>query len=1333
MNIPKKLNKKEYLLIRDFRKFKKSRKSHKKRSISIFKLLYHLSTKKEIILMIIGTIGSIISAISGPVMSYNFGKAINNFCDIKNLKNINLNSKKIKLFTGRIDATIKRYLILGGILFVSNFLQAFGWQYSAFLQIHRLKQNYFLVIMRQEQKYFDNNNSYELVTKVQTQLEQIELGLGDKFGFIVQKFFNIIVGVTISFLLSWKLSLVILTVAPLTIYLIIYFTKVSKNASKISKEAYQRAGGKAEEMLYNIQTIFSFVNFDFELERFNRNIDEVFKCDKDKALKIGLSQSIMGLSSYLSFTIAIFFGKKIILENKINKIENGLKVGDILVVILSMSASIWSLIGIAPNLKIIIDAATSAKDYFILLERKPRIHTNLSPIIKDKNKINGIIEFKNVNFSYDNSKKVLDNFSLIIEPGKKIALIGESGCGKSTVVNLLERIYEIESYNNNNNYKEIVNDTETLKLKEENNNINNDNSFSSDKYSPILQNGIFLDGEEITNYDLEFYRSLFGYVQQEPVLFNKSIRDNIIFGREKSIKKLNMNTDILIKEACDIAHVTEFLNKLEDGLNFKVGIQGNKLSGGQKQRIAIARAVLLKPKIIILDEATSALDYKNELEVQKALDNLKSKNITTFVISHRLNTIINSDIIYFMKDGKILEKGNHKDLFKKNGLYKKLIQNQVDENGNLNIKEEDILENTFEKRLITKRKLVIYNRMKEKKNIEFSIFSISKLFNIVKDKKKLVIIGIISSVLLGTSMTLSGYFFGFTINALSQTKIQKLNSYTYLWGSIYSLNSIFIQLFLFLKVYCLEIISSLLTANLRKMILKKYLELNMSFYDKIENSPGALLSKLSMDTIQLNSIFQMIVGDLFHSFGALISGLTLASYYDWRLTIVSFCFIPFIITSNLFIAKTRRSGRKSFKKNNIEAGAILSESVLNTKTIFSFNFQKESVKLYMEVLNSERRTFVRDSILLGLLIGFGIFCSFVNHSALFYFSKKYFLNKTLDYKTMNITIHILDLMTRGITNGVRGIFDINIAKNSFISIFDTLNIDNEIDHTKNGNKDKITPDDIQGKIEFKNVYFKYPINLNEEEKKNKNQKENNLPTPLEKGKYILKDINFTINPGEKVALIGFSGSGKTTIIKLLERFYEPSKGNILIDGVNLQDYNLYELRKKIGLVNQEPIIFKRNVYENIKYGNLNSNKNSVIQAAKNASIDHLLLSSSSSTDNNKNIIIHDNDENINYAKSKVSGGEKQRISIARIFLKEPKILLLDEPTSFLDKKNENEISKNLNKLMKGKTTLIATHRLDSIIDANQILVFKNGKLIQNGTHKELINIEGEYKKLFALN
>ena len=1298
----------------------KSKKKEKKDSISIWKLLYHLSTKKEMFLMFLGTLGSIISAISGPIMAYNFGGAINHFSDLKNIDEIKLNSEEIKYFKERIDNIIKRYMTLGVFLFISNFLHAFGWQYSAFLQIHQLKNNYFSVIMRQEQEYFDNNNSFELVTKVQTQLEQIELGLGDKFGFIIQKIFNIIVALSISIIISWKLSLIVLTVAPLTLFLAFYFTKVSKNASKISKEAYDKAGAIAEEIFYNIETIFSFVNFDYELERFNNNIDKVYKIDKDKALKIGLSQCLMGLSSYLSFIFAIFFGKSIILDNKISKIKNGLKVGDILIVILNMSSIVWSFIGITPNLKIIIDVSNSANDYFLLIKRKPKIYINLIPIIKNKNEIKGVIEFKNVYFSYNNSKRVLDNFSLKLEEGKKIALVGESGCGKSTVINLLERIYEINFYTKKN--KLFTNDPETIKLNEENKFINNDNTSLSSDSLILPNNGIFLDGEEIQNYDLEFYRSLIGYVQQEPVLFNKSIKDNIIFGREDYIKKLNLNIDILIKEACDLAQVSEFINKLEGGLNYKVGIQGNKLSGGQKQRIAIARAILLKPKIIILDEATSALDYQNECEVQKALDNLKIKNITTFLISHRLNCIINSDIIYFMKDGKIVEKGNHQELFNKNGFYKNFIMNQTDESGNLIIKEENI----DKKLLKTKREMIIHSKINCEKYINsknISSFSIKKIFSIVKKKNVLIIIGIISSSLLGISITFSGYLFGLIINALSQDTIDILKYSTNLCGVAYSINALFIQIFLFLKIYCLEIISCYLTSNLRKMIFKKYLELDLSFFNIIENSPGALLTKLSIDTIQLKSVFQMIIGDLFHSFGSLITGIIFAINYDWRLSLVSFCFTPFIITSNLLIAKTRRSGNKPYKKMNIEAGAILSESVLNTKTIFAYNFQKESVKLYKEVLDLETKTFIKDSLLYGILLGFGIFCSFANHSALFFFSKKFFLQKTLDYQTMNITIQILDLMTRGITNGIRGVFDIKIVKSSFTSIFDILNLQSEINHTSEANKTKIPPNDIQGKIEFKNVYFNYPTH---------DLSENNSNTiGNEKEKYILKNINFTINPGEKVALVGSSGSGKSTIIRLLERFYDPEKGDILIDGINIKNYNLYELRKKIGLVNQEPVLFKRSIFENIKYGNLNSPQNNVIQAAKNSSIEYFF-------ENNKNIneynTIHNNEylyktELIN----KVSGGEKQRISIARVFLKEPKILLLDEPTSSLDKKNELEISKNLDILMEGRTTFIATHRLYSIKNADTILIFKKGKLIQKGTHKELINVEGEYKNLFALN
>ena len=485
----------------------------------------------------------------------------------------------------------------------------------------------------------------------------------------------------------------------------------------------------------------------------------------------------------------------------------------------------------------------------------------------------------------------------------------------------------------------------------------------------------------------------------------------------------------------------------------------------------------------------------------------------------------------------------------------------------------------------------------------------------------------------------------------------------------------------------------------------------MEFFDKVENSPGALLTKLSQDTIQLNSVVQMIIGDLFHSLGSLVIGIALALYYDWRLTLISFCFIPFIIGSNLLVSLTKRSGRKSYKQMNIEAGGILSESVINTKTIFSFNFQKKAVQLYMEILESEKNNYVRDSILFGVLTGLGIFFTFANHAALFFFSKDFYLEGSLKYSDMNITIQILILMVSSISNGLRGIFDIKTAKSAFDSIFNLLGIVNEIDHTPEGNINKIKPDNIEGKVEFKNVYFKYPIQLDDDA-----VVENPL---LDRGKYILKNVSFNIKPGQKVALVGFSGSGKSTVIKLLERFYQPEKGDVLIDGIAIQDYDLYELRKKIGLVGQEPILFRRSIYENIEYGKLNSGRNSIIEAAKNASIEHLFKIKTG--------------KDIEDTKSMLSGGEKQRVSIARAFLKNPKILLLDEPTSALDKKNEIEITNSLDNLMKGRTTFIVTHRLDTIKNADVILVFENGRLVQKGTHEELINENGQYKFLFALN
>ena len=211
----------------------------------------------------------------------------------------------------------------------------------------------------------------------------------------------------------------------------------------------------------------------------------------------------------------------------------------------------------------------------------------------------------------------------------------------------------------------------------------------------------------------------------------------------------------------------------------------------------------------------------------------------------------------------------------------------------------------------------------------------------------------------------------------------------------------------------------------------------------------------------------------------------------------------------------------------------------------------------------------------------------------------------------------------------------------------------------------------------------------------------------------MKNISFIIPPGKRVAIVGNTESGKTTILKLIERFYDIYKGEILIDDINIKDYNLFELRKKIGLIRQKEVLFRKSIYENILYGNLNSTKDEVFDAANKAEIGKFLICKS------------------DICEHFTSEGEKQRICLARIFLKNPTIILFDNVTSELDSNTEKEINKNIKDFQKGKTLIDISHRLNKIIDYDLILFMDRGHLLEQGTHKELMELKGYYYNLYV--
>ena len=231
----------------------------------------------------------------------------------------------------------------------------------------------------------------------------------------------------------------------------------------------------------------------------------------------------------------------------------------------------------------------------------------------------------------------------------------------------------------------------------------------------------------------------------------------------------------------------------------------------------------------------------------------------------------------------------------------------------------------------------------------------------------------------------------------------------------------------------------------------------------------------------------------------------------------------------------------------------------------------------MDILDYCRRQFIRDSLISGFFIGLGQFCIFASNAAVFSLSKKYILDGDIDSEDMGLAMNIVITTCVGIGQGMSNVGDIKKASVAFKSLYSTLDTKSLIPPFKRDNEGKISAKNIKGKIELRNVYFAYPTRPEQ---------------------VILKDISLTIEPGQQVALVGYSGSGKSTIIQLLTRFYdvEDGKGEILIDGINIKDYNLYELRKKIGLVSQEPVLFKRNVLENVRYGRLDATDEECIEA-----------------------------------------------------------------------------------------------------------------------------------------
>ncbi|PEJ48523.1 multidrug ABC transporter ATP-binding protein [Bacillus sp. AFS002410] len=469
--------------------------------------------------------------------------------------------------------------------------------------------------------YFDKTNHGEVLSRITNDVDTINQTLNQSLTQIITSITSII-GISIMMIsISWKLTIVALCILPLSMVFVMMIVKKSQKHFINQQRFLGKVNGHVEEMLGNHVLVKAFSGEEESTKTFGQYNDELYKSAWRANFLSGLMIPITAFIGNIGYVAICILGGYF-------TANGSMTVGGIQAFIQYVRSFTQPISQIANISNILQQTAAAAERVFEFLQEVEEVPEETNAISIKENEVNSQVRFNHVAFGYTPDKTIIHDFNLIVEPGQKIAIVGPTGAGKSTIVNLLMRFYDVNS------------------------------------------GEISIGGHDIKKYKRDELRSLFGMVLQDTWLFNGTISENIRFGKLEA-------SDEDVKNASISAQADHFIRALPDGYNMKLNEEANNISQGQKQLLTIARAILADPEILILDEATSSVDTRTEALIQKAMDNLM-KGRTSFVIAHRLSTIRNADLILCMKDGDIVEQGTHDELMEKEGFYANLYNSQFE-------------------------------------------------------------------------------------------------------------------------------------------------------------------------------------------------------------------------------------------------------------------------------------------------------------------------------------------------------------------------------------------------------------------------------------------------------------------------------------------------------------------------------------------------------------------------------------------------------------------------------------------------------------------------------
>ncbi|XP_050218583.1 putative ABC transporter B family member 8 [Mercurialis annua] len=1151
------------------------------------------------------------------------------------------------------------FVYLGLAVMVVAFMEGYCWSKTSERQVLKIRYKYLEAVLRQEVGFFDSQEATtsEIINSISNDTSLLQELLSEKVPIFLMHATVFISGLSFATYLSWRLALVAFPTLLLLIIPGMIYGKYLIFLSKNTHKEYSKANSIIEQALSSIKTVYSFTA--------EKNIVEKYSEILEKTSILGIRQGIgKGLavgSTGLSFAIWAFlawYGSHLVMY----KGESG---GRIYAAGISFILGGLSLGMALPDLKYFTEASVAAARIFNRIDRVPEIDGEDSKGL-ELDKLRGEIEFQHVRFTYPTRSDsiILKDFNLKVEAGQTVALVGASGSGKSTAIALLQRFYDV--------------------------------------------NGGFvkMDGVDIRRLKLKWIRGKMGLVSQEHALFGTSIKENIMFG------KVDATVDE-VTAASVAANAHNFIRQLPDGYETRVGERGALLSGGQKQRIAIARAIIKNPAILLLDEATSALDSESEKLVQNALDQA-SIGRTTLVVAHKLSTIRNADLIAVVNNGCIIEIGSHNDLInRKNGHYANLakLQRQFssdDYEQNPEVRVSSVGRSSAGRVSTGRSSPAIFGTpiflpvSDIPKPVSHPPPSFSRLLALNSPEWKQGLIGSLSAIIFGAvqpvyALTIGGMIAAFFAPTHEEMKA-RIRTYSLIFCSL-SLVSILVNL---IQHYNFAYMGERLTKRIRLRMVEKILSFETAWFDEEQNSSGSLCSRLSNEASMVKSLVADRVCLLVQTTSAVTIAMIMGLVVAWKLALVMIAVQPLAILCFYTRKVLLSSITTNFVKAQNQSTQIAAEAVNNHRIVTSFGSIQKVLQLFDEAQEGPRKEARKRSWLAGFGMGSAQCITFMSWALDFWFGGILVQKNEISAGDVFKTFFIL--VSTGKVIAEAGSMTSDLAKGSaaVASVFQILDRQSLIpssSHAKdeaNGTKlEKLT-----GRIEMKNVDFAYPTR----------------PETL-----ILRQFCLEVKAGTSIGLVGKSGCGKSTVIGLIQRFYDVDRGSVKVDGVDMREVDLQWYRRHTALVSQEPVLYSGTIRDNILFGKLDASENELVEAARAANA-HEFISS----------LKEGYETECGERGVQLSGGQKQRIAIARAIIRNPTILLLDEATSALDVQSEQVVQEALDRTMIGRTTIVVAHRLNTIKKLDSIAFVADGKVVERGTYGQLKNNRGAFFNLATL-